>query len=94
MKYTVYGTWDAKWTVEADSADEAEDLVDAGEAGDAEIDGYGVDNVVTHGKDYNATKRLVTGVKRLLCDYAYDLGGRMHYAGGAGLGSIDNGVVA
>ena len=65
-KFTVYGTWDATWVVEAEDADAAEDLVDAGDAGNAEITGYGVDNVVTHGKEYDAPDERE---KCLACDH-------------------------
>lgn len=44
--FTVHGRLDASWTVTADDADEAARLVDAHDAGDPEIDGYGIDKVV------------------------------------------------
>jgi hypothetical protein len=53
-KFKVYGTLDIEWVVDAEDADAAEDLVDAGEAGSGNVTGYGVANVVTDGKEYDA----------------------------------------
>lgn len=53
-RYKVYGTYDVEWVVEADSADEAQQAIDDGEAGNGEIVGASIDNIVTDGKPYDA----------------------------------------
>lgn len=45
-------------------------------------------------QDFDATAQTTRRYKQLLSGYAYDLGGRRHYVGGLGDGSIDNGVIA
>jgi len=46
-KYTVLGTYDVRFTVEAETADEAAEMVEQGEAGNGEIEGASVDKVTS-----------------------------------------------
>lgn len=46
-KYTVLGTYDVRYTVEADDADDAAYRVEQGEAGNGEIEGAAVDKVTS-----------------------------------------------
>ena len=78
-KYTVLGSYDVRFTIEADSADEAAEIVQQGDAGNGEIEGASIDKVTSKYKagwfwnDYEDERSYCT------CGHLMD----QHFPGGA-----------